>query len=76
MIISGYKYDSIAEAETAIQQCNVYYNIPAEPGDVTQDWAGYQTAVFDNPVFYYIIANDTLVPVLGQPSDFEVTSDY
>lgn len=76
MIISGYKYDTIVDAEVAIQQCNTYYNIPAQPGDVTQNWAGYQTAIFNNPVFYYIFANETLIPVLGQPIEFDVISDF
>lgn len=71
--ISGYKYDTEAEAQSAIDTCNTHFGIPAEGDDVTKNWTEYMTASLDLPVFYYIVAHPDLVPVFGAPSNFDVT---
>jgi len=74
MEITGYKYTNEQEAIDAREQCDAYYGIPVSPDDVTQNWVDYQTAELDNPIFYYIIFDDSLTPILGEPINFEVTT--
>ena len=73
MEITGYKYTNEQEAIDAREQCDAYYGIPVSPEDVTQNWVDYQTADLDNPIFYYIIFDESLTPILGDPTTFDVT---
>jgi hypothetical protein len=70
--INGYQYNTEAEAITARELCDTYYGIPVSPDDVTQNWVDYQFANLNDPEFYYIVFDDSLLPVLGQPTEFEV----
>ena len=70
--INGYQYITEQEAMNAQALCNSYYGIPASPDDVTQNWVDYQFADLNDPEFYYIVFDDSLLPVLGQPTEFEV----
>lgn len=70
--INGYKYDTEQEAIDAREACDAYYGIPVAPDDVTQNWVDYQFAELNEPQFWYIQYDDTLFPVLGQPTEFEV----
>ena len=70
--IKGYKYTTENQAIAAKLQCNEYYGIPLNPGDVTQNWVDYQFAGLNTPPFWYIIYDETLLPVLGTPIDFTV----
>lgn len=70
MVFKGYTYINIADAEAAIQQCDIYYNIPKSPDDVTQHWAGFEYSENDN--FYFILFDESLLPILGEPIEFEV----
>jgi hypothetical protein len=70
--INGYKYTSENQAIEAKLQCNEYYGIPLNPGDVTQNWVDYQFAELNDPQFWYIIYDETLLPVLGTPIEFTV----
>jgi hypothetical protein len=70
--INGYKYTTENQAIEAKLQCNEYYGIPLNPGDVTQNWVDYQFAELNTPQFYYIVYDETLLSVLGDPIDFEV----
>jgi len=74
MEVNGYKYTTEQEAINAREACDTYYGIPVSPDDVTQNWVEYQTANFDNPIFYYITFDESLKVVLGNPTDFEVTT--
>ena len=74
MEITGYKYMNEQDAIDAREQCDAYYGIPVSPDDVTQNWVDYQTATLDNPIFYYIIFDESLRVVLGEPITFEVTT--
>ena len=74
MEILGYKYTNEQDAINARKQCADYYGLPKTPEDVTQYWVDYQTATLDNPIFYYIIFDDSLRIVLGEPITFEVTT--
>ena len=74
MIVTGYKYTIEQDAIDAREQCDAYYGIPVSPEDTTQNWVDYQTADLNNPIFWYIKADDSLTVVLGEPIEFEVTT--
>jgi hypothetical protein len=74
MEVNGYKYNTEQEAINAREACDTYYGIPVAPDDVTQNWVEYQTASLDTPIFYYIRFDESLKVVLGNPTDFEVTT--
>jgi hypothetical protein len=74
MEVNGYKYTTEQEAIDAREACDTYYGIPVLPTDVTQNWVEYQAANLDNPIFYYITFDESLKVVLGNPTDFEVTT--
>jgi hypothetical protein len=74
MEVNGYKYTTEQEAINAREACDTYYGIPVAPDDVTQNWVEYQTASLDTPIFYYITFDESLKVVLGNPTDFEVTT--
>jgi hypothetical protein len=73
MLINGYKYTNEQEAIDARKQCADYYGLPVAPEDVTQYWVDYNTAELDNPIFWYIVFDESIRVILGEPSTFEVT---
>jgi len=70
--MQGYQYTTETEAIAAQQQCDLYYGIPKSPEDVTQHWCGYNFAELNDPQFWYITFDESLLPILGQPIEFEV----
>lgn len=70
--INGYKYTTEEEAIAAREECDAYYGIPISPDDVTQNWVDYQFAELNEPQFWYITYDISLVPILGDPTEFEV----
>jgi hypothetical protein len=74
MYIKGYKYQTEQEAQTARKQCADYYGLPVTPEDVTQYWVDYQTAELDTPIFWYIQFDPSIEMILGEPTEFEVTT--
>jgi hypothetical protein len=74
MVITGYKYTNEQEAIDARETCDAYYGIPVNPDDVTQNWCDYQISELDNPIFWFIIFDESLRVVLGDPETFEVTT--
>jgi hypothetical protein len=75
MKITGYKYASEQEAIDARKQCADYYGLPKSPEDVTQYWVDYQEASLDTPIFWYIIFDESIRDILGEPTEFEVTTE-
>ena len=73
MEVTGYKYTNEQDAINAREQVDAYYGIPVSPDDITQNWIDYNIAELDNPIFYYIIFDESLKVVLGEPETFEVT---
>jgi hypothetical protein len=69
--ISGYKFIDEAAAQAAVGQCNEHYEIAPGNGKVTQSYVDY---THDDQGFYYIKAHESLVEVLGDPVQFEITS--
>lgn len=70
--IKGYKYTTEQSAIDAREECDVYYGIPVSPDDVTQNWVDYRYAELNTPKFWYIVYDDSLLPVLGEPIEFNV----
>jgi hypothetical protein len=70
--INGYKYDTEQDAIDAREACDAYYGIPVSPDDVTQNWVDYQYAEYNEPQFWYIQYDNSLLPVLGEPTEFDV----
>jgi hypothetical protein len=70
--INGYQYSTEQDAINARQTCDAYYCIPISPDDVTQHWVDYNFAEFNEPPFYYITYDESLIPILGEPTEFEV----
>lgn len=74
MFIKGYQYITEQEAINARELCDAYYGIPVAPDDVTQNWVEYQFAEFNDPQFWYIVFDESLLPILGTPTEFEVVT--
>ena len=74
MVITGYKYTNEQEAIDARETCDAYYGIHVNPDDVTQNWVDYQTAEYDTPIFWYIVFDESIRIILGEPSIFEITT--
>lgn len=70
--INGYQYTTEQEAINAREACDTYYGIPISPDDVTHNWVDYQFAKFNTPQFWYIVFDESLKPILGEPIEFEV----
>jgi len=71
-LLKGYKYTTEIEAIDAQKACNAYYGIPKSPEDVTQNWCGYN---YDISGFWYIVYDESLLPILGEPIEIEITEN-
>ena len=69
---NGYKYDKEQEAINAQNAVDSYYGIPVNPTDTTTHWTNYYIADLNTPIFWYIWYHESLPPILGQPSEFDV----
>lgn len=72
--INGYQYTTEQEAINAREACDAYYGIPVAPDDVTQNWVDYQFASLNDPQFWYIVFDESLLPALGIPTEFEIVT--
>ena len=72
MEVTGYKYTTEQEAIDARKLCADYYGLPVSPEDVTQYWVNYEEANLDTPIFWYIIFDESIRDILGEPSIFDV----
>jgi hypothetical protein len=76
MEITGYKYTNEQDAIDARKACADYYGLPVSPDDVTQYWVDYETAELDTPIFWYIVFDESIRVILGEPETFEVTTPF
>ena len=72
MEVIGYKYTNEQEAINARKQCADYYGLPVSLNDVTKYWVNYNEASLDTPIFWYIIFDESIEMILGEPTNFEV----
>lgn len=70
--MQGYTYTTESEAQEARAAAATYKGLPI-PGGTTLYWVDYNFSNLDG--FYYIIYDEGLEWVLGQPSEFEVTQE-
>ena len=75
MEIIGFKYTNEQDAINARKQCADYYGLPVTPEDTTKYWVDYETANLDTPIFWYIIFDESIREILGEPTTFEVTKE-
>jgi hypothetical protein len=64
----GYQYFIEQEAIDARKECADYYGLPKAPEDETIYWVNYETA--EN--FWYIIFDESIRDILGEPTEFEI----
>lgn len=75
MEITGYKYNTEAEAIQARKQCADYYGLPKTPTNITKYYVDYNIADLNTPQFWYIVFDPSIEMILGQPIEFEVTTE-
>lgn len=66
--INGYKYNTLAEVNTAIQQVNTANNFAPIQGNVTQTLVSAVQSTYNGESFY-IIPFDEYSTVLGTPEE-------
>jgi hypothetical protein len=74
MTVLGYKYITEQQAQQARKQCADYYGLPKSPDDVTQYWVDYQFAELNQPPFWYIIYDQSVLDILGEPELMEIAT--
>jgi hypothetical protein len=68
--MTGYTYTTEQEAINARELCDNFYGYPIE-GAVTSHWINYQFSELDN--FYFIIFDESVRTLLGDPIEFDLT---
>ena len=66
--IKGYKWDTIEEADLVMNQLNDHYGLPVETGGSYFSSDSY-SKIED---FYFLNEHEMLIPVLGEPYQFDV----
>jgi hypothetical protein len=69
--IKGYKYQTETEAIAARQNAATYMGLPVPNGE-TLYWVNYNFAELNEPQFWYITYDESLLSILGEPTEFEV----
>jgi hypothetical protein len=72
MIVTGYKYDNEDAAILARKQCADHYGLPKTPDDTTLYWVNYQFAELNEPTFWFIVYDESIFNILGEPIEFDV----
>jgi hypothetical protein len=72
MTTTGYKYNTESEAIAARKKCADFYGLPISPNDITKYWVDYQKANLNTPVFWYIMFDESIKEILGEPETFNV----
>jgi hypothetical protein len=69
----GYQYFIEQEAIDARKQCADYYGLPKSPEDETIYWVDYNYSELN---FWYIIFDESIEPILGKPTEFEIITPF
>lgn len=69
--IKGYKYNTEKEASEAREKCAKFYGLPKKDS-TTVYWVNYSMARMDDDILYYILADYSVLNVLGSPQEFYV----
>jgi hypothetical protein len=70
--MQGYIFTTETEAIAARKAAADYMGLPVPNGE-TLYWVNYNYAELDG--FWYIIYDESLLPILGEPIEFEVTQN-
>jgi len=70
--IKGYKYTTAEAASYDIELLDAFYGIPVSEDSVTRNWCEYEVANLNDPVFYFIRYDKSMLEVLGEPYEFDV----
>jgi hypothetical protein len=69
--IKGYKFNTVEEANLAMQQLNQHYGLPVSNGMSVFDERSY----FQVGDAYCLTEDEMLIPVLGEPIQIEVNEN-
>lgn len=75
MEILGYKYTNEQDAIDSRKACADFYGLPTAPENVTKYWVNYETAYQNTPIFWYIVYDESILTILGEPTLFEVATE-
>ena len=76
MEILGYKYINENDAQVARKQCADFYGLPKTPEDETIYWVDYNEADLNTPIFWYIVFDESIIEILGEPTTFDVIIEF
>ena len=69
--MQGYIFTTETEAMAARKAAAAYMGLPVPNGE-TLYWVDYNFAELNEPQFWYITYDESLLPILGDPTEFEV----
>lgn len=69
----GYKFLEKEIATGARSELVSVKELPKKKGDVTIYWQNYEKAALDEPAFFYMLADESMITTLGKPSKFQIT---
>ena len=72
--MKGYVYNTEQEAVEARKKAADYKGLPIKENYTTKYWVNYEYSKPDN--LWYIVYDDGLEAVLGEPIDLELTINY
>lgn len=73
--INGYKFENEIDAINAVQRCNEAHGLPKNNGE-TKNWVNYKKTTLDNNEFFYIIADESIVSILGYPTPIMIDNNF
>lgn len=66
--MKAYKYTSEQDAIDAVELCDKHYKIPSSEDSTTIHWTNY----YSHEDFWYIVYDESLNIVLGNPQEIEI----
>ena len=74
--ITGYSFNVEAAVIAAKNQARNAHGLPVDQNSVTQEWIDYNISYTeqDEEDFYYVIWDDSLNPLFGQPEQIEINN--
>jgi hypothetical protein len=68
--IKGYKFNTEQESIDTIEICNKHFNIVQDENLITKYYVNY---IYDELGFYYIKEHQSLIEILGESNEFEIS---
>jgi len=70
--MNGYRYNTIAEVNDAIQKVNTANNFTPTQGNVTQTLIDSSMCTYNEETFYFISYDPICLSSLGQPTEIQI----